>query len=190
MRAAHLEAIKNEELKNDLAAFKRFFRKKIKTHLFDLCVPKCIQFCRRTVTFSSCVISLLCVSPNYGNLQQSRTNQAFTGWAPGNPSSSTFQLFCFKCEGKHNLENCNKFKTLADGDRVAFCAKHRTCFVCLGSKPRRDHARFLIANYIIMQHYSTIRKEQPAVFRWSRPEQKQRTIRNGIQSKLSWAWWD
>lgn len=79
MRAAHLEAIKNEELKNDLAAFKRFFRKKIKTHLFDLCVPKCIQFCRRTVTFSSCVISLLCVSPNYGNLQQSRTNQAFTG---------------------------------------------------------------------------------------------------------------
>jgi hypothetical protein len=70
-------------------------------------------------------------TPKYGSRPQARTHQAFTSPALKNVQ---FQSFCFKCEGNHKLENCSKLKSLVIGDRLAFCARHRLCFGCLGAK--------------------------------------------------------
>ena len=65
-----------------------------------------------------------------------RSHPASSAKATDNHSAPkvTFRPFCFKCEGDHKLENCSRFKALVVADRVAFCAKHRLCFGCLGAK--------------------------------------------------------
>jgi hypothetical protein len=70
-------------------------------------------------------------TPKYGNRPQARTHLASTSSASKNVH---FPLFCFKCEGAHKLDHCSQFKSLAIGDRIAFCARHRLCFGCLGVK--------------------------------------------------------
>ncbi|XP_057378039.1 uncharacterized protein LOC130700052 [Daphnia carinata] len=46
----------------------------------------------------------------------------------------SIQPYCFKCEGHHRVQDCNEFKALLVGDRVSFCARHRLCYSCFGTR--------------------------------------------------------
>ncbi|XP_057381575.1 uncharacterized protein LOC130704115 [Daphnia carinata] len=74
--------------------------------------------------------------PKFGSRQASshQTSSNRKTDYPSSPFKGASSLFCFKCEGDHKLENCGDFKSLAVGERVAFCAKHRLCFGCFGTK--------------------------------------------------------
>ncbi|KAI9562447.1 hypothetical protein GHT06_009880 [Daphnia sinensis] len=42
------------------------------------------------------------------------------------------ELYCFKCEGLHHLENCTFFKDLPISDRLTFVQRRGLCYGCFG----------------------------------------------------------
>ncbi|XP_045027713.1 uncharacterized protein LOC116922554 [Daphnia magna] len=85
--------------------------------------------------FSIAADQLHAFTPKTTNRPQARSHQASsTRTERLSFSKNTSRPFCFKCEGDHKLEGCGDFKSLAVGERVAFCAKHRLCFGCFGTK--------------------------------------------------------
>lgn len=76
-------------------------------------------------------------SESCGYRQQARTNQTSSGQSHDR-EQETNKRSCPKCSKEHQLDQCQEFKSLSNGDRLSFVSRSRLCFYCFG----RGHPAF------------------------------------------------
>ncbi|XP_057380659.1 uncharacterized protein LOC130703054 [Daphnia carinata] len=138
MRAAHLQALDQLEIRQDPATLKRFAERGRRGQLEHRSLNDFGSWlCNRAAAYQnaySIAAEQSAPPSSVGRFRKARTHKSSSHLTGEELPKRTSWAYCFKCGKEHKLSDCGDFKTLSVGKRVTFCMKHRLCFSCLGPK--------------------------------------------------------